>query len=323
MNAFKSGFAPLLESFVRYRMACNKWNDASYGVNLDLFDKYCFANFPEETVLRQEMVDRWCKQRTNESNNGCISRIYVIVSLIRYLRDRGLTIVQCPVIPVAERRLYVPHFFTHEELKLFFNACDNYKPFNFRTATHLRVKYTLPVLFRLLYSSGMRTTEVRELRRHDVDLDSGVVSIANTKGYEEHFVVLHDSMLDLMKEYDQIMETIYPDRKYFFPKGKDGCFTRTWVAHYFRVMWKQVSDECALPYELRHNYAIENINRIVDRGMSFEDSMVYLSKSMGHTSVEITARYYYHLVPSLSELLQQHTEVGFNALIPEVENEEI
>ena len=89
------------------------------------------------------------------------------------------------------------------------------------------------------------------------------------------------------------------------------------------MMWKQVSDAPALPYELRHNYAIENIDRFLDKGMSFDDSMIYLSKSMGHTSVEITARNYYHLASSLSEVLQKHTEAGFNELIPEVDDEKV
>lgn len=322
MNEFKSLLSKTFRGFVRYRKACNRWNDVSYGMNLMLFDKYCLENYPNESSLCQEMIDGWCRQRETESNNGCISRIYVIVTLVRYLRERGLTDVQIPEIPVAEKRLYIPHFFTEDELRGFFAACDNYKPFNFRTTSHLTIKYTLPVLFRLLYSSGMRTTEARELRCEDVDLESGVVCIANTKGYEEHFIVLHDSMLELMRQYDQAIRGLYPERIYFFPQGKNGCFSRSKLASYFQQMWLQVSEEKAMPYELRHHYAIENINRLVDKGMSFDNSLIYLSKSMGHTSVDVTIRYYYHLVPSLSEVLQQHTEAGFNGLIPEVDYEE-
>lgn len=322
MSEFKSALSETFKEFIRYRKACNRWNEASYEVNLLLFDKYCLENFPDESDLCQEMVDGWCGQRKSESNNGCISRIYVIVTLVRYLQERGLTNVRVPDIPKAEKRLYIPHFFTDAELQRFFAACDSYKPFNFRTASHLAVKYTLPVFFRLLYSSGIRTTEARLLRCEDVNLETGVVCIVNTKGYEEHFVVLHESMLKLMRDYDKAIKTLYPERIYFFPQGAKGHMNRTKVAHHFRNLWAQVSEEKALPYELRHNYAIENINKLVDKGMSFEDSMIYLSKSMGHTSVDITIKYYYHLVPSLSEILQQHTEVGFNELIPEVDHEE-
>jgi hypothetical protein len=42
---------------------------------------------------------------------------------------------------------------------------------------------------------------------------------------------------------------------------------------------------------------------------------------MGHTTIEST-RYYYSLVSGMSHLLEKHTEDGFNALIPEVDDED-
>jgi len=39
---------------------------------------------------------------------------------------------------------------------------------------------------------------------------------------------------------------------------------------------------------------------------------------MGHTSPDITAKYYYSLVPVLADIIQEKTEAGFNYLIPEV-----
>ena len=43
------------------------------------------------------------------------------------------------------------------------------------------MKVEVPVFFRLLYSTGMRTTEARLLRVEDVDLQSGVINIRYTK----------------------------------------------------------------------------------------------------------------------------------------------
>lgn len=74
---------------------------------------------------------------------------------------------------------------------------------------------TVPVFFRLLYSSGMRTTEVRLLHRKDIDLQSGIIKIKQTKGHMEHYVVLHDTMLELMKIYDKAIEKLQPNRTYF------------------------------------------------------------------------------------------------------------
>ena len=318
MSSFKSSLAEQFDAFVRFRKACLRWNDASYGMNLALFDNHCFERFSKETVLTQAMIDSWCKQRATESNNSCISRIYVIVSLVRFLRERNLTTANEPIIPVAEKRSYVPHHFTDEELRLFFSACDNYKAGNPKNHLHKNTKYTLPVFFRLLYSTGMRTIEARELRRSDINLNDGIISIVNTKGYEQHHVVMHDTMAELMREYDAVIETLYPGRIYFFPNGTNGFRTRAWVYRAFKKLWEQAGTAHSTAYELRHNYAIENINKLVDMGMSFKDSLTYVSKSMGHTSSDITAKYYYSLVPVLGDIIQEQTEAGFNDLIPEV-----
>lgn len=76
-------------------------------------------------------------------------------------------------------------------------------------------KITCPVFFRLLYSSGIRTTEARYLKREDVDLEHGVLNIRKSKGYDQHYVALHKSMTELLKQYDKMAESIRPDRTYF------------------------------------------------------------------------------------------------------------
>ena len=52
-------------------------------------------------------------------------------------------------------------------------------------------------------------------------------------------------------------------------------------------------------------------------GFAFDDKLTCLSKSMGHTTLEST-RYYYSVVPGLSDIVLKKTEDGFNELVPEV-----
>lgn len=55
-------------------------------------------------------------------------------------------------------------------------------------------------MFRLLYSTGMRTTEARLLRVIDVDLPHAVINIRKSKNSIEHYVALHPSMAALLKD---------------------------------------------------------------------------------------------------------------------------
>jgi integrase len=319
MDKFTSFLSPHLQAYVFYQKASGHWNETSYEQNLLLFDRYCKKNYQETVLLSQEMVDEWCQKRDTETNNSCRSRIYVIVSFIRYLRKRGKTEVMEPDIPRKERRTYIPHTFTEIGLRNFFHACDSL-PCVSHTPEQRARKITIPVFFRLLYSSGMRTNEARMLRVGDVNLYHGIVNIRYSKGHAQHYVVLHNSMLDLLKRYDATIWKQYAHRAYFFPARGNTFHTRKWVQTNFRELWHQYNSTHATAYELRHHYAIENINRWTDEGFGFDAKLLYLSKSMGHSTLEST-RYYYSLVPGMAEILEEKTGGDFENIVPEVDYE--
>jgi site-specific recombinase XerD len=236
MYKFKSFLAPLLEAYIFYQKASNRWN-ISYEENLHLFDRFCHKQHPEASDLNQKMVDVWCHKRKTETNNSCRSRIYVVVSFIRYLKRRGKTKIMVPVIPKTEKRTYIPHFFTYTELENFFYACDDL-PFLCHTQEQRSRKITIPVFFRLLYSSGIRTNEARMLRFKDVDLCHGILNICYSKGRSQHYVVLHNSMLKLLKVYDTAIQKMYPCRDYFFPARGNAYHRRKWVQTNFRCPFR-------------------------------------------------------------------------------------
>lgn len=163
MREYESCFSPLIRDFITYRLASGRWNEASYGPNMRVFDRYCKVRYPDAVELTQEMVDSWCAKRGSETNNSCRSRIYVVHSFTLYLSERGLSSVHPPEIPRKDRSVYIPCAFTQEEIQLFFKACDSL-PDAPATANVLICRITVPVFFRLLYSSGIRTTEARLLR---------------------------------------------------------------------------------------------------------------------------------------------------------------
>ena len=86
----------------------------------------------------------------------------------------------------------------------------------------------------------------------------------------------------------------------------------------FNKMWRQYNCGNVVPYEFRHNYAVENINSWTNLGFDFNAKLLYLSKSMGHSVLEST-KYYYSLVPGLADIIEAQTDEG--AVIPEVDYE--
>lgn len=307
---------PLIQAFKDFRVAADRWNFINDKLML-YFDRHCLKHFPGIDGITQEMIDSWCKQRKSEIASSCYCRTYIIAALAEYLDKRGICKLSSPDLVNPDRhRTYIPHAFTDEELTAFFNECDKEVKESKNQIVAVR-RLAASVFFRLIYSTGMRTVEARLLKTENVDLVNGVIDIKKSKGVDQHYVALHESTLELLQNYDQVLQAVFPGRIYFFAFIKDKPFYPEWSPHVFRQIWDRVNNEHANPYDLRHNYAIRNINSWTDEGFGFSDRFLYLSKSMGHKQLEST-KYYYSLIPALADTLAAHSQSGFDDIVPEV-----
>lgn len=320
MTEFSTNRSELFIKFIEYRTGCNLWNDG-YELNLLYFDRYCSENFPDLPGITQEMINGWCVQRKTENKNSLIGRTLAARKLVEYLNSRKLTNLIIPEMPSLEPKQYIPHAFSDEELTKFFSECDR-RVFTANTPLKKFRALEMAVMFRLLYSSGIRTTEARLLRVIDVDLNEAVINIQKTKNSIEHYVALHDSTNQMLIKYDILAQKYYPDRDLFFPAKNGKLLSSDMLTYEFHKVWDSVNNENAVPYDFRHNYAIYNINTWLSSGFDFNDKFLYLSKSMGHTSLEST-RYYYSIVPALASVIEEKSGSSFDDLMPEVpDNEE-
>lgn len=309
-----------VREFIEFMTASQHWS-SSYEKKFRWFDRYLARSFPDAEALTQEMVDDWCAIRDSETINSNLARINVVVAFIRYLRKRKAIEIKEPVKPKPQKCTHIPHAFSKDELTNFFYTCDHINIPGGGKEKAIR-KLILCVIFRLMYCTGLRPNEARELKRKDVDLIHGVLNIIQTKGHDQHYVVVHESMMQILKEYDRRMDGLLPARVYFFPRGTKDFYSAEWLRDNFQRLWNEANPSShAVSYDFRHNYATANINRWIDDGFGFYDKLYYLSKSMGHCSIEHT-RYYYSIVPRMAEILEEKSGASFDGLIPEVQEYE-
>lgn len=304
----------LLRDFVLYRQASQHWN-AMYDYHLRCFDQFGSDNYPLSTGLTQEMVDRWCEKKDTETLSSCGKRIAFIPSLCRYASvvTHGRLDLHAPVVSTISESTEMPHAFEDAELKNFFFACDNIPRLHKSKESLLRVM-NVPAIFRLMFSSGLRTIEARELDREDVDFEQGIISIRRSKGMNEHRVALHPSALSYLQAFDDQMEEILPGRKAFFPNVTGGYNSSTWLDLNFMQAWYLYNRETAIPYDLRHNYAVTNINSWPADREAFNKNLVYLSRSMGHANVDSTM-YYYHYTPAMARHIMSAKGSTFDNIV--------
>ena len=316
---YQSFLAPIMMQYKDFCIASGCWSTSKHASFVS-FDRYCVKHAGSQKCLSQEVADGWCEKKPTEIANSCRSRIYPVIGLLQYMIERGLTEINIPRIPDGMPCNHVPHLYTEKELTAFFTECDK-RLFSDCRLTENKIiawRLTFPVIMRFLYSTGCRPYEARMLRRNNIDMLSGVVSITKSKANIQHYVVLHSSMLSIIKEYDRIIDSLYPDRRYFFlSTNGEQPIHKEWLGCNYKKIWAKISDVPSSPYDLRHNYAIANINSWHGTVFDQFNKLVFLSKSMGHICLNST-RYYYHFSTSLAKLIEERSEIGFNLLLPEV-----
>ena len=291
------------------------------------FLNWCNRTYPDEEYLKQEMLEIWGTKRDTENTLSHGRRAAAVNHYVEFINERGdgpYTLIEYEWgNPSPE-----PILASKAEMANFFKAVDEL-PIESTKNNPLIDNMLLvraieaPVLFRMLYSTGIRVNEIRWLHRDDVDLENGIIYVRRAKGYYERIIALHSTMTELLRKYDRLIRKEVPDTEIFFPNADGSMHNSAWIRVNFKTLWYKYNPKPAdgsrevVPYVFRHNYAIENIMSWDQRGYNADKKMVALSKSMGHRGIQST-QYYFHLVPRFADLLDEKEGASISEIIPDI-----
>jgi len=318
MSEFISSFASKLDAMFDYRVA-HGYKRETHMPRLLKFDKFCADNFPEETELTREIVHAWIDSETI-TPRGLTGAASTIRQFGKYLSAVDEEAYILPDKFAPSRSAFAPHLFTDNELSLLFAEIDRLpqkknEPFLHEIA---------PVLFRLIYTCGLRPNEGRELLKGNVNLDTGEILITNTKKNKERIVVTSDDMLSLCRQYDARRSIFGNGSPYFFPASDGNAIVNAKVHAALNCAWSAATctPQNRIPrsirvYDLRHRFASACLNRWLDESRNLMAMLPYLRAYMGHDNLSETA-YYIHILP---ENLIKSPSIDwrvFNEMFPEV-----
>jgi hypothetical protein len=266
------------------------------------------------------MVLAWMEDNSGSHGSERTVRGSVIRKFAMYMNGIGGAAYVLPEKMYGHTSAFVPYIFTDDELIRLFAAIDRISP----SAAQPYKQEVLPVMFRLIYTCGLRPAEARTLKTENVYLDSGEVLITGTKRNKNRIVVMSEDMRTLCVDYNE-WRTCFPfESGYFFPRADGEAFASTTILREFQRCWKNANPDISeenLPsvrvYDLRYRFATATVQRWLDDGSDLNAKLPFLRAYMGHDSFAQTA-YYIHLLPTN---LTQSTAVDwavFDTLIPEV-----
>lgn len=279
---------------------------------LDEFIIYCQLNYPNETALTKELAEKWIYSYNTDSKQQLDKRVRTMKHLGRYLNSIGIT-AYIPNYRILSAPPAPPVLFNEEQLKLFFITCDNIGK-NKRSGYR---EYIAPVMFRLIYSCGLRTSEACKLKMDDINLSTGCIRIYHSKGYKDREIYMSNSMLQLCKRFNCVYSNVLPGREYFFqPSYEKLRYINTDICSHFNKILSQsglINDFSIkpTPHGLRHLFAVISMKKCLELDLKFDNWIKYLSSYMGHSSPQNTM-YYLHmtaaLLPEYSKKIKNLTE---------------
>ena len=177
--------------------------------------------------------------------------------------------------PKIEKK--IPEFLTLEEVSSLLN-------FEVNNEFEARNK----AILELLYSSGLRISELTSLELSNIDLDECLVRVMG-KGSKERIVPLGDYAIDALKEYIYFYRPIFNknNSSYVFLNNRGGVLSRQFI-------FKVIKEECikkgirknVSPHTLRHTFATHLLKNGAD--------LRIIQELLGHENLS-TTQIYTHL----------------------------
>lgn len=265
----------------------------AYGRDLQAFGAWIIPKtggaFPETGLLREYLNHLYSQ---NLSSRSIARHLSAIRSFFHFLLAEDL-IASDPTEHLASPKQWstIPHFLNREQIEKLIAAPDSAKPTGLRDRAMLE----------LLYATGIRVTELIQLRLSHVDMNLGVVRVTG-KGNKQRIVPVHATALQAISDYLSTGRTALLQGKvspYLFVTARGSAMTRQafWTSIKLNGRKAGIFHHLS-PHVLRHTFA----THLLEGGADLRSVQAML----GHADLS-TTEIYTHVVRSrLRDTLDRH-----------------
>jgi site-specific recombinase XerD len=135
-------------------------------------------------------------------------------------------------------------------------------------------------LIALMYSCGLRRSEVINLRIHDIDSKRMLIKIRGAKGRKDRYVQLAQTTLNILREYYKTEWT----KVYIFEGQKKQQYSETSIVNVVKKAARKAGiRKRVYPHILRHSFATHHLEQGTD--------LRYIQEWLGHNSSKTTEIY--------------------------------
>ncbi|WP_439128758.1 tyrosine-type recombinase/integrase [Polaribacter sp.] len=286
----------LIESFLEYLSLEKKY--AVHTITAYKTDLLAFKDFIETeykvvdlTEVHYPQIRTWIVALVNQkiSNTTINRKISSLKSFYKFLQKTE-QIEKNPLLKhkslKTPKKVQVP--FTVKEIS---NAIDiNTEENNF---TSLRNK----LLIELLYSTGIRRTELINLKDRDINVAERTIKVLGKRN-KERYVPLLATVIQTLKGYQKEKNKISVKSEYLFITSKGNKIYETLVYRIINSYFSRVSEKVKKsPHILRHSFATHLLNEGADLNS--------VKELLGHSSLASTQVYTHNSLDAIKKVYNQ------------------
>lgn len=310
---WKSELSGLIQGFVAMKRASGFKYEKEEHI-LARFDAYCYREGYTGIRLTQEMVSGYIFEPGLRPSTYRL-REKVLNELGTHAENLGYRVFVVPITTIVQSSRHIPYIFSDTELKRLFSVIDSQPLSSFTNAALVD-----PMLFRVLYSTGMRLSEALGLLVDNVDLADSVFRVDTAKTGGERLVPFCVSLRKRLVDYETTMQLIGRADDCLFPGQKKGHpIDQSTINRRFRNYLLEAdiphTFRSPCPHSFRHGFAVRCLRKWVSEGKDITTCMPYLCAYMGHSDLRAT-QYYLRLTADLYPEVIACAEAQFGYVIP-------
>lgn len=315
----KGVFARELKMLLDEKHACGiKYIDEERMMHK--FDELSLA-YDCKDGLTRELALKFIEPRSHWSQSTYEKHINLMSQIARFLNLHGIqAYIPDTKLKLETDRSFSPYIFSFDEIKRVFELVDHL----YSGRSYIRSADFYPVLFRLLYSSGLRISEALFLTMKDVDMVNGTVFIKNGKNHKDRLLPVNPQMIPYLENYADKYHKSFRDDDYFFSPPQGGHYDKGTVYHRFR----DILFRCGISHGgrkkggprlhcLRHTFCVHSLRQFLASGVDYRTALPILSVYMGHSNIAATGKYLRLTAEAYPEISSK-MEKEFGGMIPEL-----
>lgn len=271
----------LLDKFKQYLLIDKKYSTntiESYNNDLDKYFNFMkeknilFKNIDKNDILSyiKYLKDNNINEKSIAHNISVIRSFYKFLILEKYIEKAPTEFIDLPKIKKT-----LPNVLSIEEV-------DKLLDINLKDSFSYRNK----AMLELLYATGLRVSELVNLKSENLDLDECIVRTIG-KGNKERIIPIGDIAIKYLKEYIFYYRTLLLKKDkndYLFLNNHGKKMTRQ---GFFKII-KKIADEKNIdkdisPHTLRHSFA----THLLEHGADLRS----IGEMLGHSSIQTTEIY--------------------------------